>query len=146
MRPLVRRKRQVNRGALPRHVPREEAVIDLDDENCPCCNGLRVKIGEDVSERLDMIRRGSRSSSRADPNTARRACEGEMARAPAPEHLIESGIPSENLIAAVAVAKYVDHLPLCRPARMYGRRGVELFSSTLADWSGWAAFGLLPVY
>jgi transposase len=51
----VRRKRQVNRGALPKHLPREEVVVDIVDKSCPCCNGLRVRIGEDVSERLDMI-------------------------------------------------------------------------------------------
>src|SRR6202041_308183 len=44
----VQRKRQVNRGALPKHLPREDVVVDIADKSCPCCNGLRVKIGEDV--------------------------------------------------------------------------------------------------
>src|SRR5271156_4721451 len=51
----IRRKRHVNRGALPRHLPREDVILDLAGKSCPCCNGLRVKIGEDVSERLDVI-------------------------------------------------------------------------------------------
>src|SRR6202046_5196064 len=51
----VQRKRQVNRGALPKHLPREDVVVDIADKSCPCCNGLRVKIGEDVSERLDIV-------------------------------------------------------------------------------------------
>ena len=63
------RKRQVNRGALPKHLPREEVVVDLADKTCPCCQGLRVKIGEDVSERLDMIPAASRLLLRAGPNT-----------------------------------------------------------------------------
>ena len=63
-----------------------------------------------------------------------------MAQAPAPEHLIEGGIPTEALIAAVVIAKYADHLPLYRQAQIYGRQGVELDRSTLADWSGRAAF------
>ena len=69
-----------------------------------------------------------------------------MAQAPAPEHLIEGGIPTEALIAAVVIAKYADHLPLYRQAQIYGRQGVELDRSTLADWSGRAAFALRPVY
>ena len=49
------RKRRVNRGALPAHLPRIEIVVDLDDKACPCCKGLLHKIGEDVSERLDVV-------------------------------------------------------------------------------------------
>jgi hypothetical protein len=69
-----------------------------------------------------------------------------VAQAPAPEHLIEGGIPTEALIAAVVIAKYADHLPLYRQAQIYSRQGVELDRSTLADWSGRAAFALRPVY
>src|SRR5271155_3062212 len=140
------RKRQVNRGALPKHLPREEVVVDLADKCCPCCNGLRVKIGEDVSERLDMIPARFKVIVTHRPKYACRVCEGEMAQAPAPEHLIEGGIPTENLIAAVVIAKYADHLPLYRQAQIYGRQGVELDLSTLADWSGRAAFALRLVH
>ena len=142
----LRRKRQINRGARPKHLPREEAVVDLTDKGCPCCGGLRVKIGEDVSERLDMIPARFKVIVTRRPKYACRDCDGEVAQAPAPEHLIEGGIPTEALIAAVVIAKYADHLPLYRQAQIYGRQGVELDRSTLADWSGRAAFALRPVY
>ena len=142
----VRRKRQINRGALPKHLPREEVVVDLADKCCPCCNRLRVKLGEDVSERLDMIPARFKVIVTRRPKYACRDCDGEVAQAPAPEHLIEAGIPTEALIAAVVIAKYADHLPLYRQAQIYGRQGVELDRSTLADWSGRAAFALRPVY
>jgi transposase len=142
----VPRKRQVNRGALPKHLPREDVVVDIADKSCPCCNGLRVKIGEDVSERLDMIPARFKVIVTHRPKYACRVCEGEVAQAPAPEHLIEGGIPTENLIAAVVIAKYADHLPLYRQAQIYGRQGVELDRSTLADWSGRAAFALRLVH
>ena len=100
----VQRKRQVNRGALPKHLPREDVVVDIAHKSCPCCNGLRVKIGEDVSERLDMIPARFNVIVTHRPKYACRVCEGEMAQAPAPEHLIEGGIPTENLIAAVVIA------------------------------------------
>ena len=132
----VRRKRQINRGALPRHLPREEVVVDLADKCCPCCNRLRVKLGEDVSERLDMIPARFKVIVTRRPKYACRECDGEVAQAPAPEHLIEGGIPTEALITAVVIAKYADHLPLYRQAQIYGRQGVELDRSTLADWSG----------
>src|SRR5277367_4151048 len=142
----VRRKRQINRGALPKHLPREEVVVDLADKCCPCCNRLRVKLGEDVSERLDMIPARFKVIVTRRPKYACRDCDGEVAQAPAPEHLIEGGLPTEALIAAVVIAKYADHLPLYRQAQIYGRQGVELDRSTLADWSGRAAFVLRPVY
>lgn len=142
----VPRKRQINRGALPQHLPREDVVVDLADKTCPCCKGLRIQIGEDVSERLDIIPARFKVIVTHRPKYACRACEGEVAQAPAPEHLIEGGLPTENLIAAVAIAKYADHLPLYRQAQIYGRQGVELDRSTLADWSGRAAFALRPVH
>ncbi len=55
--PARSRNRRINRGALPPHLPREEITIDVADKTCPCCGGLKHRIGEDVSERLDMIPR-----------------------------------------------------------------------------------------
>ncbi len=43
------RKRHVNRGALPAHLPRVEAVVDIEDKECPCCKGQLHRIGEDIS-------------------------------------------------------------------------------------------------
>jgi transposase len=131
---------------LPKHLPREEVVVDLADKSCPCCGGLRVKIGEDVSERLDMIPARFKVIVTRRPKYACRDCDGEVAQAPAPEHLIEGGIPTENLIAAVVISKYADHLPLYRQSQIYGRQGVDLDRSTLADWSGRAAFALRPLH
>ena len=48
-------RRKVNRGALPAHLPRIERVVDIADKACPCCGGALHKIGEDMSERLDVI-------------------------------------------------------------------------------------------
>ena len=139
-------KRRVNRGALPAHLPREEIVVDVADKSCPCCKGLRLKIGEDVSERLDMTPARFKVLVTRRPKYACRACEGEVAQAPAPERLIEGGIPTEALVAHVVVSKYADHLPLYRQAQIYARQGVDLDRSTLADWSGRAAFALRPVH
>ena len=69
-----------------------------------------------------------------------------MVQAPAPARLVEGGIPTEATVAHVLVSKYADHLPLYRQAQIYGRQGVNLDRSTLADWVGKAAFLLRPVH
>ena len=62
-------KRRANRGALPAHLPRIEPTIDLDDKTCLCCQGALHRIGEDRSERLDIVRRSSGCWSRSGRNT-----------------------------------------------------------------------------
>jgi len=143
---VAARKRQINRGALPPHLPREEIVIDVADKTCPCCGGPKHRIGEDVSERLDVIPARLKVIVTRRPKYACRACAGEVSQAPAPERLIENGIPTETLVAHVLVAKYADHTPLYRQAQIYARQGITLDRSTLADWVGRAAFALRPVH
>jgi transposase len=139
-------KRKTNRGALPAHLPREEVVVDVADKTCPCCAGALHRIGEDVAERLDVTPAQFKVLVIRRPKYACRGCEGAVVQAPAPERLIENGIPTEALVAHVVVAKYADHQPLYRQAQIYARQGVPLDRSTLADWVGRAAFALRPVH
>jgi transposase len=144
--PAGTRKRNINRGALPLHLPREEIVIDVADKTCACCGRLKHRIGEDVSERLDVIPAQFKVVVTIRPKYACDGCIGEVSQAPAPERLIEKGIPTEATVAHVLVAKYADHLPLYRQAQIYARQGITLDRSTLADWVGRAAFVLRPVH
>jgi transposase len=137
--------RRLNRGNLPAHLPRIETIIDADDKTCRCCGGELHRIGEDVSERLDIVPAQFRVLVVRRPKYACRACEEGVVQAPAPARLIEGGIPTEATVAHVLVAKYADHLPLYRQAQIYRRQGVALDRSTLADWVGRAAFHLRPV-
>ncbi len=102
-------------------------------------------MGEDRSERLDMIPAQFKVIVTRRPKYACRACEGAVVQAPAPARLIEAGIPTETLVAHVLAGKYADHLPLYRQAQIYARQGVDLDRSTLADWVGRAAVLLAPV-
>jgi len=139
-------KRRANRGAMPPHLPRVEMVVDIDDHACPCCrNGLH-RIGEDVSERLDIVPAQLRVIVVRRPKYACRACEDVVVQAPAPARLIEGGLPTEATVAQVLVSKYADHLPLYRQAQIYARQGINLDRSTLADWVGRAAWHLRPVH
>ncbi len=140
------RKRRTNRGALPAHLPRIETVVDIEDKTCPCCKGALHRIGEDVSERLDIVPAQFRVLATRRPKYACRACEGAVVQAPAPARLIDGGLPTEATIAHVLVSKYADHLPLYRQAQIYARQGIALDRSTLADWVGRAAWHLRPVH
>src|SRR5579871_1002765 len=138
--------RNANRGSLPSHLERIEQVVDVEDKSCPCCGGALHTIGEDVSERLDVVPTTFRVLVTRRPRYGCRSCEGAVVQAPAPARIVEGGIPTEALIAQVLVSKYADHLPLYRQAQIYERQGLRLDRSTLADWVGRAAFHLRPVH
>src|SRR3984957_4614348 len=78
------RKRRVNRGALPAHLPRVETLVDVEDKTCPCCKGALHRIGEDVSERLDVVPAQFRVLVVRRPKYACRACESGGVQSPAP--------------------------------------------------------------
>jgi len=137
--------RAANRGSLPKHLPRIEVVVEPETTVCGCGADLHV-IGEDVSERLDVIPAQFRVIVTRRPRYGCRACENGVVQAPAPARLIPAGLPTEATIAHVLVAKYADHLPLYRQAQIFSRQGIDLDRSTLAHWVGRAAFELKPVF
>lgn len=136
--------RQTNRGSLPKHLERVEVVIEP-ERSCACGTERHV-IGEDVSERLDIIPAQFRVIVTRRPKYACRSCESGITQAPAPAHIIAGGMPTEATLAHVLVSKYADHLPLYRQAQIYSRQGIDLDRSTLAAWVGKSAFELTPVY
>lgn len=137
--------RKANRGSLPKHLPRIEEVIAPESTVCECgCE--RHVIGEDVSERLDIVPAQFRVIVTHRPKYACRDCEDGITQAPAPAHLIPGGMLTEATVSHGIVSKYADHLPLYRQAQIYSRQGVDLDRSTLAAWVGRAAFELSPVY
>ena len=118
------RKRKTNRGCLPKHLPRIEVVIEPEEIICSCGAEQHV-IGEDVSERLDIIPAQFRGIVTRRPKYACRSCEDGIIQAPAPASLIAGGMPTEATVAHVLVSKYADHLPLYRQAQIYSRQGVD---------------------
>src|SRR3954451_24670993 len=138
-------KRRASRGALPAHLPRIEVTLAPEDTACPCCRATMTVIGEDTSERLDVIPAQFRVIVTKRPKLACRACTGTVVQAPAPARLIEGGLPTEALVAHVLVARYADHLPLYRQAQILARQGVILERSTLSFWMGYAAAEVAPV-
>ena len=135
-----------NLGHLPAHLPRTYETVEPESIECPCGCGEMVKIGEDRTERLDVVPAQLRVIVTIRPKYACRSCEEGVTQAPAPAHLIPGALPTEGLLAHVLVSKFCDHLPLYRLSQIFARSGVELHRSTLADWVGKASFHLRPVF
>jgi transposase len=138
-------KRRASRGALPAHLPRIDVTLAPENTDCPCCKLTMTVIGEDTSERLDVIPVQFRVIVTHRPKLICRSCAGAVVQMPAPPRLIEGGIPTEAMVSHVLVARYADHQPLYRQAQIMARQGVVLDRSTLSFWMGYAAAELAPV-
>ena len=120
-------------------------MIEPESTDCPCGCGEMDGIGEDRSERLDIVPAQLRVIVTVRPKYACRGCEQGVVQAPAPARPIKGGLPTEGALAHVLVSKYADHSTLYRQAQIYARSGLDLDRSTLAGWVGKASFHLRPV-
>ena len=107
-----RQKARRNIGALPKHLPRCEQVVEPDTTACPCCQGRLHKIGEDVSEVLDVIPAILRVLRTIRPKYGCRSCTDGVVQAKVLPRLIESGMASTALVSHVVVSKFAWYLPL----------------------------------
>lgn len=142
--PRRRRAPDAERGSLPGHLPRFEVVIEPDSLECACGGSLH-RIGEDRSERLDIIPAQHRVIVTVRPRYACRCCTDGVHQAPAPAHVVPGGLPTEALIANVLVGKYCDHLPLYRQSQILARQGITISRATMAGWVGRGIAALMPI-
>jgi len=140
----ARSDRAGQRLSLPEHLPREERVVEIGAEACPCCGGLLHLIGESVSEMLDHVPAQLRVVRIRRPKYGCRSC-GAIHQAQAPERPIAKGLATPALLTQVLISKYCDHLPLYRQSQIFARQGVTLNRSTLANWVAGAAWWLTPI-
>jgi transposase len=136
-------RRKPARRPLPEHLPRERIVYPAATA-CPCCGGALHKIGEDVTETLELVPRQWKVIEHVREKFSCRACES-ITQPPAPSHPIARGRAGPLLLAHVLFSKYCLHLPLNRQSAAYAREGIELGVSTLADWVGACAATLMPL-
>jgi transposase len=139
--PFTRRKPA--RRPLPEHLPRERVIYPVPSA-CPCCGGTLHKLGEDVTESLELVPRQWKVIQHVREKYSCRSCE-QITQPPAPSHPIARGRAGPGLLAHVLFGKYGMHLPLNRQSAAFAREGIELGVSTLADWVGAAAATLMPL-
>lgn len=141
--PQRKQRQQPKRAPLPPQLPRTDIHHEPDSTTCSCgCQ--RVRIGEDVSEKLDYTPGVFTVERHIRGKWACKACET-LIQAPVPAHVIDKGIPTAALLAWVLVAKYSDHLPLYRLERIFARAGLAIPRSTLGAWVGVCGVRLQPL-
>jgi len=139
----VQEKGQAKRQPLPAELPRTEIHHEPETTTCAC--GCQMKrIGEDIAEKLDYTPGVFTVERHIRGKWACSQC-ATLVQALVPAHVIDKGIPTTGLLARVLIAKYLDHLPLYRQEGIFGRAGLPIPQSTLAQWVGQMGVALQPL-
>jgi transposase len=132
------------RQPFPEHLPRER-VVEPGPTQCLCCGSPRLrKLGEDITETLEVIPRQWKVIQHVREKLTCRDCE-KISQAPAPFHVLARGWAGPSLLAMILFEKFGQHQPLNRQADRYAREGVPLSLSTLADQVGGCCAVLAPL-
>jgi transposase len=138
-------RKRPSRKPFPEHLPRERVVV-APPSNCPCCGSAKLtKLGEDITETLEVIPRQWKVIQTVREKFSCRECE-KIAQPPAPFHVTPRGFAGPNLLAMILFEKFGQHQPLNRQSERYAREGIDLSLSTLADQVGACAAALKPVH
>jgi transposase len=138
-------RRQATRRNFPADLPRRR-VVHPAPASCPCCGSSKLsKIGEDITETLDVVPRQWFVTEHVREKFSCRSCE-KITQPPAPFHAIARGFAGPSLLAMILVDKYANHQPLNRQSDQFAREGIELSVSTMADHVGACAATLTPIY
>ena len=135
---------RAGRQPLPSHLPRIEHRHEPDSCQCGQCGKDLVKIGEDITEQLDVEPAKFFVHRHIRPQYACRSCET-ITAAPIPPAIIDGGMAAVGLLVWVLISKYLDHLPLYRLEQIAARDQVILARSTLAEWVGRTGVALQPL-
>ena len=138
-------RRKPVRKPFPANLPRERVIVPA-PAACTCCGSTKLsKLGEDVTETLEVIPRQWKVIQHVREKFTCRACE-KISQAPAPFHVLPRGFAGPSLLAMILFEKYGQHQPLNRQSERYAREGVDLSLSTLADQVGACAAALRPLH
>ena len=135
---------RAGRQPLPDHLPRIEHRHEPQSCRCDQCGSDLIKIGEDVTEQLDVEPARFFVHRHIRPQYACKSCETVSAE-PIPPAVIDGGMAAPGLLAWVMVSKYLNHLPLYRLEQIAAREQVTLPRSTLAEWVGRTDVTLQPL-
>ena len=135
------------RQALPEHLERVEHRHEPEDTTCPNtgCGQPMKRVGEDVSEKLDIVPAKFFVHRHIYGKWACRCCQ-QLHQEPAEPDVVDGGIPAAGLVAHTLISRFVDHLPYYRQEPINARSGVHTPRSTLATWGGAGGAALEPLY
>jgi transposase len=138
--------RQPRRQALPEHLERVEHHHEPEDTTCPNagCGQPMQRIGEDVSEKLDIVPAKFFVHRHIYGKWACKCCQ-QIRQEPAEPDVVDGGIPAAGLVAHTLISRFVDHLPYYRQEPINARSGVHTPRSTLAAWGGAGGARLEPL-
>jgi transposase len=138
-------RKRPGRKPFPDHLPRERVVIPA-PASCPCCGSAKLsKLGEDVTETLEVIPRRWKVIQTVREKFSCRACEA-ITQPPAPFHVTPRGFAGPSLLAMILFDKFSQHQPLNRQSERFAREGIDLSVSTLADQVGACTSALAPLH
>ncbi|MGH7015400.1 MAG: IS66 family transposase, partial [Stellaceae bacterium] len=138
-------RKRPSRKPFPDHLPRERIIIAA-PESCPCCGSTKLsKLGEDITETLEVIPRQWKVIQTVRERFSCRECET-ITQPPAPFHVTPRGFAGPNLLAMILFEKFGQHQPLNRQSERYRREGIDLSVSTLADQVGACTNVLQPLH
>jgi len=128
-------KGQPKRAVIPEHFERERIEYDIPEEDKICnCGCQKHRIGEEVSEQLEVIPPQFRVSQHVRPKYACKACEEGVSIAPMPKVFLPKSMAGPSLVAYTIINKYEDHLPLYRQEAIWNRHGCRLPRNSLCGW------------
>jgi transposase len=138
---------QPKRKPLPAHLARVDQRIEPEDTKCPTpeCGQPMVRVGEDVSERLDMVPAQFFVQRQIRGKWVCRCCQI-LVQEPAAPQVFDNALPTPGLQAHTVVSRFVDHVPYYRQEQINARSGVHTPRSTLAAWSGQTGAQLMPLF
>ena len=133
------------RKPFPDNIQRERIVLEV-PRSCPCCGGSRLsKLGEDITETLELIPRQWKVIETVREKFSCRDCEA-ITQPPAPFHATARGFIGPKLLATIVFDKFAQHIPLNRQSQRFKCEGIDLGVSTLADQVGAGVFGAMALY
>lgn len=130
------RTKSVGRKPIPSHLPREQCIHDLpeNEKKCACGHEL-THIKDEKSEQLEIIPAKIYVIEHIRKKYACRKCEETIKTAPMPPQPIPRSIAGPGLLSHVLVSKFQDHLPLHRQEQMFRRIGIDIPRSTFCLWT-----------
>jgi transposase len=123
------------RRTLPADLPREVIEHDIPEHDKQCaCGCMKQRIGEEITEQLEMIPALLKVIAHVRPKYACNRCDEGLSLAPMPKLFLPKSMATPSLVAHTLISKYQDHLPLYRQEEIWQRMGVDMPRNTISGW------------